>query len=210
MCHKFKRIRVISATVVLALALAITASAATWHSWGPQYFTPYTGTMGAFDDGVKASDMMWSSDDITSIKNAGGVGFKTLEFECRPYSNNPGSETTSVDPNNIWYNNDNQISFMSNYPSAYYEFQSNDPDDVAICVGRAADLVAETSYYGTLSLELKPGITTANRRVLLESEFGRQLVVGDSIPTDYEQVFNRSSDSDVEAADTYFEKTYEW
>lgn len=200
-------LRTVTVSVLLFALLTIAASAATFHKWGPQYFTPYTGVMGAYSDGVLATDMYWSAEQITSIKNAGGIGFKTLEFEFRPFSNVPGNLTKKVDPRDIWYNDSSKLSFISNYPSSYMEF---DEDDVAVCCARAVELVADQFYYGIISMEIKPGITTTNRYVLFESEFGRQIVVGDSLPYEYEQVFNRGDDSDPTAAKTYFDRNYAW
>lgn len=207
--HKFVKSGLICAG--LAAILSTTAFAATWYEWGPNYWTPYTGEMGAFSTSFEALDLSWSSSQIEDIKSYVGVGFKTLELECRPYSNNSGMETTPVDPNNMWYNpGKGNYDFISTLPSAEAEFQSNDPDDLAITCQRLADIEAETSYYGVFNLEPRPGITFSNRRVLLESEFGLKPLPADSIPVAYEQVFNRTGDSNVTAANTYFGRYYSW
>lgn len=195
----------------LITVLATTAFAATWYKWGPNYWTPYTGEMGAFSTSFEALDMIWSSKQIAQIKGSAGVGYKTLELECRPYSNNPGMETTSVNPNNIWYNpGTGNYDFISTLPKAEPEFQADDPDDIAITCQRLADLNAETPYYGVFNLESRPGITFSNRRVLFESEFGLRPLTTDSIPVSYEQLFNRTGDSNVTAANTYFGRYYAW
>ena len=208
---RFSFVRCSLTCVSLTLLLSTTCFAATWYAWGPNFWTPYTGEMGAFASSFEALDMKWTALQTIQIETFSGVGYKTLELECRPYSNNPGNGTTPADPNDIWVNDgQGHYDFISNLPMCEPEFQDDDPDDLAITCQRLANLEAETSYYGIFNLTPKSGITFTNRRVLLESEFGLRPLTCDSIPVYYEQVFNSSGDSNVVAANTYFGRYYAW
>lgn len=220
MLTKCKAFQMFSVSAVLVFALTIISASATaipfavaWQPWGPHFYTPDQGRFIASSEGFAVQNLTWSSGDIDRIQMyfLDESIIKTIEFECRPYSNNPGAETTPVDPNAMWYNEKSKIKFTSNLPDAFYEFQSTvlDGDDVSIGVGNADLLVAGTKYSGTLSLTAKPNITFTNRRVLFESEFGAKSLF-DSVPIYYEQYNNTISDSNVLAANTYFGSFYSW
>lgn len=211
---KARRIKLALTLTLVSAMLTTTCLAATWYAWGPQFFTPYTGSVGAFSTYFSASELKWTSEQISDIIADWPVGWETLEIECRPYSNNAGQDTTSVSPSLLWdYQGTDHPDIMTNLPDGYGEFQSDDPDDIAIVCGRLGEVEAEEEYYGEFELEPKNGITFTNRRVLFESEYGvffADIAYEDSLPLKYEQLFNRTSDSDVVDANTYFGRYYEW
>ena len=212
--NRTKKTRFLVTFMLVAVALSTTCFAAEWLPWGPNHFTPYTGSIGAFSTYYSVSDLRWTEDQIREIGFDPGIGWKSLELECRPYSNNPGQDTTQVSADALWeYQGTDHLDIMTNLPNGYGEFQKNDPDDIAIVCVRLATIEPEEEYYGTIELDPKSGITFTNRRVLFESEYGRhpgEGIYDDSLPLKYEQLFNRNYDGDVVDADTYFGRYYDW
>lgn len=212
--NRTKKTRLLVTFILVAVVLSTTCFAAEWLPWGPNHFTPYTGSIGAFSTHYSVSDLRWTKEQILDIKSDPGIGWKSLELECRPYSNNAGQDTTQVSAGALWeYQGTDHPDIMTNLPNGYGEFQKKDPDDIAIVCVKLATVEPEVEYYGEMELDPKSGITFTNRRVLFESEYGRhpgEAIYDDSLPLKYEQLFNRNYDGDVVDADTYFGKYYDW
>lgn len=165
-------------------ATSLTASAddeTTWGADGREFYTPYTGLMGAFSSEVEVYGLKWNAVQIAQLIFTQGNSILDLssEFEFRPIDiyYNP------VEPTTLWYTPDDS-DFISNLPSAAYEFDEN---DVTICSHYTLGVSAETSYYG--HLYLTPRVTSGwgSRYMVMESELGYYVpIYGDSIPIDYE------------------------
>lgn len=192
---------IVICSVLCSLLTTTCLAAATWYPWGPQYFTPHTGTIGASSTMFEVDNLRWTQEQITQIDTAGGIGYKSLELECRPFAG-----TTAVDPHTLW--NNSNVSFESNLPHCSFEFQDSDCDDIAIACNRLVEVEADTPYYGRATLTPKTGATFGDKKALFESEFGRYVGV-DSYPIAYEQVFNQTSDSNPLHA-AAFGSYYSW
>lgn len=158
---------------VLIICMANVVSAATYDTWGPQWYTPYDAYVRADTNYFKGYNLQWSS---TSIANYAAILINTFtvcnwELECRP---NSGS------PDDYW---NGYSSFSSNLPSAYYEYEG-DGDDVSVGCASCASLSVGTAYYGTLFMNTKAPVLSS---YTIESEYGHWVgLLGDGIPQRYE------------------------
>lgn len=181
----------VSLILTMAILLSIssvfsmTASADDDSTWpgGRAYFVPYDGSMGAFSNEVEVYGAKWDSSQLSTIALLNLVPYASvsIEFEFRPidvYYN-------TVHPIDLWYA-PSSGNFSSNLPSATFEFESGttpDDNDVTICCLAAADLVANKSYYGSLSLTKKPNANFSNKYLVMSVEVGYYIpAYGDSIP----------------------------
>lgn len=168
---------------VMATSVAsLGTSAADIDSW-PAYYTPYTGSFLAGPESVRVSGVKWTSSQLTQMAESFHLPAcpVSMEFEFRPYSPNNLSE--HVNPHTIW---GGKRYCTSNLPSVYYEFQSGDPDDVAICTADVTACQPNASYYGTMEMYLKDKATCYP--YIFETELGYYVgAVDESMPTRYAQ-----------------------
>jgi hypothetical protein len=188
-----KRAIAIITSILLIYLLSVSATAATGYSWGPHDFTPYSGSFIALNNYVSALNMRWSASQVTIwglAQSAATMSDLTTEYEFRPIGYNP---------HQIW--SSGSISFASNMPSAYYEFQPYDEDDIAVCSGWAAGYNDSTYYYGSMYLTAASG-ASSTAQYIFESEYGMKFpIVSDSLPSAYEQYTLQT---------TYMGTNYNW
>lgn len=174
-----KRISTICFCILFIISSTVTIYAAAEYDWGPQYFTPYEGQFIAKTNFVAAVNMKWSESQCETLflsQSTLAFSWLTSEFEFRP---------VSYSPHDIWDNE--SVTFVSNLPDSYYEFQDDDTDDIAVCSQFAAGYEEEKSYYGRLYFtELDDAPTDA--QYIFESEHGQTVpLYDDSLPIAYEQ-----------------------
>ena len=193
--HPWKPVILYIIVVVLAVSLSVTVLAATQYNWGPQDFTPYTGSFIARDDLVSAFDMKWTNTQVSNFElgqsSMSPLSWLTTEYEFRP---------VGYTPQQLWENGSERL--FSNMPSAYYEFQAYDTDDIAVCSGYAAGYEANTYYYGHLYFDETTSIPSSSTRYIFESEYGMTVPGSDdSLPSAYEQ---------YDLSNTYLNTYYSW
>ncbi len=143
-----KKLAAIIAGLALMASSAVPmgASAATYVDWSVATFRPYVGKFYADGGQVKVKDLKWASNQTTAFNNIANPvsGLKYgIEFEFRPSKNT----------NYVWHGITGK---NSNLPDVYYEFQPGDGDDVSIGCGNLKKIVAEQSYYATMTLGERP------------------------------------------------------
>lgn len=168
MVRKMKKITLLS--MCLVFGIFTSASAATMDTWGPNWYTPYKGETQAHWNYMYVGKIAWTQSAITEYdwKDA-------WEWEFRPQAGNP----------DMFWNG--PLSFVSNLPDAYYEYENGvgpDANDLAIATHSPQNATANTEYYGYLYLDPK---CQCNQNVVLESEYGWDLGgYGDAVPQRYE------------------------
>lgn len=195
--HLSKTIALCLCLVMLSTVMIIPASAATEYTWGPHYWTPEKGSFRASTTIASAYGLQWTSDQIAIIKRDQAMTnywHYGTEFEFRPIDSNGNS----INPHSIW---SAETSFSTNLPAAYYEFQDDDPDDIAVCNRFDAAITPNATYYAHLYLKPVSGASNSTRYIF-ESEYGMSFVgLTDALPTSYEQ-YTLSA--------TYFGNIYHW
>lgn len=164
----------------LSIFLLIPVFAATQDPWGPNWYTPYSGSMKAASGYVEAKDLYWSSSSLSTFATlqAGTSWFLVTEYEFRPNSGHP------ID----YWQNPSTSDYFSNFPSAYYEFEggtSDSDNDIAVCCGHVNGCYTSTAYYGRIYLNSQPGANFSSNTLQLESEYGIYILF-DALPSNYE------------------------
>ena len=187
--------------VALIIGLIITVCiapvfAAIHDTWGPNWYTPYTGEMYAGPYSVAARKLYWSSSSLaTYVSLQEGTGGALVdEFEFRP---------NGVHPIDLWQN-PSSSNFVSNFPSAYYEFESgttSNDNDVSVCCGFVAVCSSSTAYYGKVYLSPQSNANFISNTLQFESEYGEYLFI-DAWPLQYEVYEDMSAVS--------FDTAYPW
>ena len=93
-------------------------------------------------------------------------------------------------------------------PDAYYETQTDDPDDYSVCCGSVTSCTTNTSYYGNLYLDPVKTYAPGSVRYIFESELGKRYTDAgkwDSWPMLYAEYKNNDPSNY-----TYFNSTYSW
>ncbi len=167
----------------LSLGLATMASSvmsinasAIWPTnvdW-PGFYTPYTGKFYASTTAVKVSDFSWSSAQTDSF--ASTTLRYGLEFEFRP---------NGVTKDDVW---SEHLSEATNMPTAFFEFQASDPDDIAIGCGQLSAVWAGNVYYASMSLRKNPSFNQTNLAYTFESEYGRWVPIVSSVLQDFDPI----------------------
>lgn len=177
-------------SVMVSSMMSMGASAATGYSWGPQYFTPDTGSFWANSRLVEVWNLKWNYQDLVALSNKQaeeGLDL-TVEYEFRP----------EADSHSIWAS---VRSFTSNLPSAFYELQVFDHDDISIGSRKVTNCSTITTYYGDLGTNPADSASVVTRNYMFESELGKWMLV-DSLPLAYERYKN--------GATCTFDTTYTW
>jgi len=196
-----KKLAVIIASLALTASSAVpmSASAATYVDWSVASFKPYTGKFYADGGQVKVQDLKWASNQTKAFNNIESPlpipGLKYgIEFEFRP----------SVNTNSVWHGITGK---SSNLPDVYYEFQPGDGDDVSIGCGNLKKIVAEQSYYATMTLGKRPSFNNPQLPYTFEVESGWGVSSNiDYKPAEY-TVFKRG---DYLHNNVQFGQTYSW
>jgi hypothetical protein len=191
---KLKSTLLLTCIICILIALPTTAAhAAVEDPWGPQIYTPYTGSMQAHSTAARAFALKWTSSQVNTWYYAQQAATMVLvtEYEIRPVTGNPDT-----------YWDSSNCTYASNFPSAYYEYESGtsaSANDVAVCCGYAAGFDSTTSYYGSLTLSARSGASYTNKLLVFESEYGMYFS-GDALPLQYE-IFKNNA---------LFNPTYSW
>lgn len=154
-------------------AMSVSASALEYDYWSA-YYVPYTGSFYADSTVVRVSGLKWTSSQMEAVGEAyPDVICPSIEFEIRP-------ATPTTNTKNIWGSKNGALS--SNIPSAGFEFQLLDFNDVSFVIPNINNCEPEQSYYATQKLNPREGGYT-DVTYDFECELGRYyFVVGESYP----------------------------
>jgi len=189
-----KKIAALGLAVATVASSVMSVSASAWErvDW-PGFYTPQSGKFFASGSVVQVTNMRWSANQISEFSD--NILKHGIEFEFRP----------SLNPHNVW---SGVVSSSSNLPEAYFEFQPDDDDDIAVCCGQVKGIQNGAVYYGVMSLTKQPGFTTTNLPYTFESEYGKWVPVASNIKDDYWPLYGATYNDG--GNNVLFGQSYSW